>query len=62
MNVIRQSTCLVFNQITADFYASLFNLTPVGRASDYDARLEAIHLSWLRPELDCPMLGPPELN
>ena len=31
---MRQSACLVFNPITVNNFASLFNCTPVGRASD----------------------------
>ena len=34
LNVMRQSACLVINPITVDDYASLFNCTPVDRASD----------------------------
>ena len=34
INIMRQSACLVFNQITVNNFASLFNCTPVGRASD----------------------------
>ena len=34
LNVMRQSACLVFNQIMVDNYAASFNCTPVGRASD----------------------------
>ena len=34
MNIMRQSACLVFNPITVNNFASLFNCTPVGRASD----------------------------
>ena len=34
INIMRQSACLVFNPITVDDFASLFNCTPVGRASD----------------------------
>ena len=34
INIIRQSACLVFNRITVNNFASLFNCTPVGRASD----------------------------
>ena len=34
INIMRQSACLVFNPITVDYFASLFNCTPVGRASD----------------------------
>ena len=34
LNVMRQSTCLVINQIMVDGYAALFNYTPVDRASD----------------------------
>ena len=32
INIMRQSACLVFNPITVN--SSLFNCTPVGRASD----------------------------
>ena len=35
INIMRQSSaCLVFNPITVNNFASLFNCTPVGRASD----------------------------
>ena len=34
INIMRQSACLVFNPITVNDFASLFNCTPVGRASD----------------------------
>ena len=34
INIMRQSACLVFNPITVNNIASLFNCTPVGRASD----------------------------
>ena len=34
INIMRQSACLVFNPITVNIFASLFNCTPVGRASD----------------------------
>ena len=34
VNVMRQSACLVYNPITVNNYASLFNCTPVGRALD----------------------------
>ena len=34
INTMRQSACLVFNPITVKNFASLFNYTPVGRASD----------------------------
>ena len=36
INIIQQSACLVFNPITVNNFASLFNCTPVGRASDND--------------------------
>ena len=32
--IMRQSACLVFNPIAVNNFASLFNCTPVGRASD----------------------------
>ena len=34
MNVMRQTVCLVVNQITVSNFDALFNSTPVGRASD----------------------------
>ena len=34
INIMRQSACLVFNPITVNNFPSLFNCTPVGRASD----------------------------
>ena len=34
LNAMRQSACLVINPITVDGYATLFNCTPVDRASD----------------------------
>ena len=34
VNIMRQSACLVFNPITVNNFASLFNCTLVGRASD----------------------------
>ena len=34
MDIMRQSACLVVNQITVDVYGFLFNCTTVGRASD----------------------------
>ena len=34
INIMRQSACLVFNPITVNNFAYLFNCTPVGRASD----------------------------
>ena len=34
INIMRQSACLVFNPITVNNFAFLFNCMPVGRASD----------------------------
>ena len=34
LNEMRQSACLVINPFTVDGYATLFNCTPVDRASD----------------------------
>ena len=34
LNVMQQSACLVISPITVDGYATLFNCTPVDRASD----------------------------
>ena len=63
INIMRQSACLVFNPITVNNFASLFNCTPVGRASDsMMARLKAIYFSCFGPELFCLLLGPPGFN
>ena len=42
INIMRQSACLVFNPITVNKFASLFNCTPVGRASDCRVTDEAL--------------------
>ena len=34
INIMQQSACLVFNPITVNNFASVFDCTPVGRASD----------------------------
>ena len=34
IDIMQQSACLMFNSITVNNFASLFNCTPVGRASD----------------------------
>ena len=34
LNVMRQTACLVFNPVTVNNFADLFNCTPLGRASD----------------------------
>ena len=34
INIMQQSACLVFSPITVNNFASLFNCTPVGQASD----------------------------
>ena len=63
INIMRQSACLVINPITVNNFASLFNCTPVGRASDsMMARHKAIYFSWFGPELFCLLLGPPGFN
>ena len=33
INIMRQSACFVFGPVTVGSFASLFNCTPVGRAS-----------------------------
>ena len=53
INIIRQSACLVFNPITINNFASLFNCTPVGRASDSVVWAGAFF---------CLLLGPPGFN
>ena len=35
LNVMRQSACLVINQIKVNKFATLFNFTPVDRACDF---------------------------
>ena len=34
LNVMRHSACLVINPFAVDYFAALFNCTPVDRASD----------------------------
>ena len=53
-NVMRQSACIVINPITVDNFASLFNCTQVGRASDSlmgPTKRLLIFLSWLGLDL-----------
>ena len=58
INIMRQSACLVFNQITVNNFVSLFSCTPVGRCqTQWWPRHKAIYFSWLEPELFCPLLG-----
>ena len=59
INIMRQSACFLFNPITVNNFASLFNFTPVGRASD---SVKAIYFSWFGPKLFCLLLGPPGFN
>ena len=62
LNVMRQSACLVINPInpiTVDGYATLFNCTPVDRASDSNLKL-FILVGWDRSFRL--LLGPPGLN
>ena len=55
--------CYVFNPVTVNNFVSLFNCTPVGRASDsMMARHKTIFFSWFGPELFCLLLGPPGFN
>ena len=57
--MVQQCACLVLIPITVNNFASLFNCTSVGRASDsMMARHKAIYFSWLGPELFCLLLGP----
>ena len=63
INVMRQSAWLVVKPITINNFTSLFNCTPVGRASDsMMARHKAIYFSWLGSEVFCLLLGPPGFN
>ena len=48
---MRQSACLVFNPITVNNFASLFNCTPVGGASDSMMAPTWSYFSWFGPEL-----------
>ena len=51
LNVMRESACLVINQITVDNFSALFNCTVLDRASDSMMAPKNIHFSWLGPEL-----------
>ena len=62
-NIMRQSTCLVFNPITVNNFVSLFNCTPGVRGqTQWWPRHKAIYFSWLGSELFCLLLGPPGFN
>ena len=64
INIMRQSACLVFNPITLNNFASLFNCTPVGRGvrlSDAPT-YKAIYFSWLGQELFCLLFSQPGFN
>ena len=50
LNVMQQYACLVINPITVDIFSTIYNCTPVDRASDsMMARPKAIHFNWLWP-------------
>ena len=50
LNVMWQSACLVINPITVDGYATLFNCTPLDRASD-SMMAPTLSYSFLCPQL-----------
>ena len=62
--VMPHSACLVINQLTADYFAALFNCMPVNRASAsmMAPTLSFLHFSLLGLELFRLLLGPPGLN
>ena len=63
MDVVRRSVCLVFGPVAVDNFASLFNCTSVGWASDsMMAPTWSVCFSWFGPELFCLLLGPPGFN
>ena len=62
INIMRQSACLVFNPITVNNFASLFNCRWVGRQTQWGPRHKAIYFSWFGPELLCLLLGQPGFN
>ena len=65
LNVMRQSACLVFNQVIVDNYAAFFNCTPVGRASD-SMRAQTYRYMYLFSLVwagaSCLLLGPSGFN
>ena len=56
INIMRQSACLVFNTITVNNFASLFNCTPVG------PDIKLFILVGLGRSFFCLLLGPPGFN
>ena len=63
INIMRQSACLVFNPITVNNFASLFNCTPMSRASDNDGPdIKLFILVGLGRSFFCLLLGPPGFN
>ena len=59
INIMQQLACLVFDPITVNNFASLFNCTQDERQTQWLPRHKAIYFSWLGPELFCLLLGPP---
>ena len=60
MNIMRQPACLVINPVTVNNFATLFNCTPAGRASDLiKAPALIFQLSWLWGSMLCLWSGPP---
>ena len=60
INIMRQSVCLEVNTITVNNFASLFNCTPVGRASGPNIQM-FIFVGWSR-SIFCLLLDPPALD
>ena len=59
---IGHPTCIVFNPLTFDYYAPLFNFTQVGRASVSVMVPTYIHSSWLGTEPYRLLMGPLGFN
>ena len=63
INIMRQSASLVFNPITVNNFASLFNCSRwVGRQTQWWPWHKAIYFSWFGPELSYLLLGPPGID
>ena len=63
INIMRQSACLVFNRITVNNFASLFNRHRWVRCQTHRwPGHQTIYFSWLGSELFCLLLGPPGFN
>ena len=62
LNIMRQSACLMINLITVDYFAALFNCTPVASGVRLFNGPDLKLLILVGTEALCLLLGQPGLN